>query len=63
MYIKRLAILMKYMHFNEKFPQFQNIYSSNTKEKYVRVYDGKKWIIEDRNKILEDLIIQKIDLK
>jgi hypothetical protein len=50
--------LTKTIHFNPKYPEYQNIYISNIKDTYAMMYDGKKWNLtfkEDLiNRIYED---------
>merc|ERR1711991_896928 len=48
--------LIKKIHFNPKKPENHNIYISNIKNKYVMIYDGKKWNLEDRNDAIDELI-------
>ncbi len=35
--------LTKLIHFNDKFPEYHNVYINNLKDKYVMVYNGNKW--------------------
>jgi len=48
--------LIKRIHFNSKKPENHNVYISNIKNKYVMVYDGKKWNLRDRDETVDDLI-------
>merc|ERR1712098_678255 len=48
--------LIKKIHFNSKKPENHNVYISNIKNKYVMVYDEKKWILRDRDEAIDDLI-------
>ena len=48
--------LIKKIHFNPKKPENHNIYISNIKNKYVMIYDGKKWNLENRNDAIDELI-------
>ena len=49
--------LLKLIHFNEKFPEFQNVYiTDKNREKYM-VWNGKNWILND---ICLNQIIDKI---
>ena len=48
--------LIKKIHFNSKKPENHNIYISNIKNKYIMVYDGKKWNLRDRDETVDDLI-------
>ena len=48
--------LIKKIHFNPKKPENHNIYISNIKNKYIMIYDGKKWNLNNQNDTIEDLI-------
>jgi len=48
--------LIKRIHFNSKKPENHNVYISNIKNKYIMVYDGKKWNLRDRDETVDDLI-------
>ena len=45
------------IHFNEKFPEFQNIYISNLRDSKVHIFDGKQFIVANKNQALYDLIM------
>ena len=47
--------LTETVHFNPKYPEYQNIYISNMKDKYAMMYDGNKWVL-----ITKDDLIDKI---
>jgi hypothetical protein len=51
--------LTEIMHFNPKYPEYQNIYISNMKDKYAMMYDGTSWTLT----IKEDLINRIYDDK
>ena len=60
--------LTEALHFNPKYPEYQNVYISNIKDKYAMMYDGKNWNLEIKenliNKIYDDkknLIEENID--
>lgn len=48
--------LIKRIHFNPKKPENHNIYISNIKNKYVMIYDGKKWNLQSREEAIDDMI-------
>jgi len=48
--------LIKKIHFNSKKPENHNVYISNIKNKYIMAYDGKKWVLRDREETIDDLI-------
>ncbi len=47
--------LIKYFHFNDKYPQYQNIRVSNMRSSHVQVYDGNKWISMKNNDFTFDI--------
>lgn len=54
--------LIKYMHFNDKLPQFQNMYDPNIHKKYIKTYNGKKWVLCDKKDFMEDLLMKKTEI-
>ena len=48
--------LIKKIHFNPKKPENHNIYISNIKNKYIMIYDGNQWNLNDQNETIDDLI-------
>ena len=48
--------MIKKIHFDPQRPENHNIYISNLKNKYVMVYDGEKWNIQDQNEVISDMI-------
>jgi len=51
--------LIKQIHFNPKKPENHNIYISNLKNNYVMIYNGNKWILNDRDESIQNLIDDK----
>ena len=51
--------LIKKIHFNPKKPENHNIYISNLKNNYVMIYNGNKWMINDREESIQNLIDEK----
>lgn len=53
-----LEYLIKYTHFNDQYPKFQNITIEDIKSKYAQLYDEDKenFILTDRDKLIDDLI-------
>ena len=47
------------VHFNKQIPEFKNILVSNIKDKYGKIYDGAKWIVKNKNDLLNDLYDEK----
>lgn len=58
-----LEYLVKYTHFNEKYPEFQNILIDDLKCKYAKVYDTDKedYLIINRDKMLDELILHRLN--
>ena len=42
-------------HFNKDHPENHNIKITNLRDKYVQIFDGNKWIIEDEDDVLQEL--------
>ncbi len=51
--------LIKEIHFNPSKPENHNIYISNLKNNYVMIYDGNKWMLNDRDESIQYLIDDK----
>jgi hypothetical protein len=48
--------LLKYIHFNEKYPQFHNCYISNMRDFRGIIYDGNNWLLKNNDEIIDKLI-------
>ena len=59
--ISSIPIIAERIHFNVKYPEFQNVYITNMNQKYGMVYDGQEWILKDRNTIIDDMYEKKYD--
>ena len=51
--------LIEKIHFNPKKPENHNIYISNLKNNYVMIYNGNKWMLNDREESIQNLIDEK----
>ena len=51
--------LIEKIHFNPKKPENHNIYISNLKNNYVMIYTGNKWMLNDREESIQNLIDEK----
>ena len=51
--------LIEQIHFNPHKPENHNIYISNLKNNYVMIYNGSKWMINDREESIQNLIDEK----
>lgn len=47
--------LTETVHFNPKYPEFHNIYISNTKDKYAMAFDGTKWGLIFKSDVVDSL--------
>ncbi len=50
-----VPFLVKYIHFNEKMPEYQNCYISNMRDKHAITYDGKKWNLTEATEVLKTI--------
>ena len=48
--------LIKKIHFDPKKPENHNVYISNIKNKYIMIYDGNKWNLNDQDEAIDDII-------
>jgi hypothetical protein len=48
--------LIKMVHFDPKHPENHNIYVGNIQSKHILVYNGSKWVIKDKNEMIDNLI-------
>ena len=53
---KAIPELIKHTHFNNDYPENQNIRLTNKKEPYVKIMKGDKWELQDRKETITDLI-------
>jgi len=51
-----LLASIEVFHFNNRLPQYKNIRLTNLKSKYIDVHNGKKWIKENQDKVLNDTL-------
>jgi hypothetical protein len=60
---KSLETLVEHIHLNDKYPQFKSIYIDNPNRKDVHVYneDYKNFILLDRDKVLNELIENRVN--
>ena len=59
--ISCIPVITERIHFNEKYPEYQNVYISNMNQKYGMIYNGKEWKLKDKDTIIEDLYEKKFD--
>ena len=54
--------LIEAIHFNPDKPENQNVYIPNIKNKYAMVWNGKKWELNSRENIIDDMYDDNSDL-
>jgi hypothetical protein len=54
--------LVKYIHYNDEFPQFQNIQGKGYDSSIVSVFDGENWILKRKDEAIESLIKEKKEI-
>ena len=53
--------LLKIIHFNEKYPENQNLKITNIHDPYIHVYD-KGWKIKKKGQVIDEIIVDKFDI-
>lgn len=48
-------------HFNRKFPEYNNIYLPDTKNKHIIVYNGKKYVMRETNEVISEIYDQHVE--
>jgi hypothetical protein len=48
--------LIRKIHFDPEKPENHNVYISNIKNRYIMIYDGKKWNLQNQDETIDDLI-------
>ena len=56
-----IPVITECIHFNQNYPEYQNVYISNMNQKYGMVYNGNEWKLKDKDTIIEDLYEKKFD--
>jgi hypothetical protein len=56
---KSAVHLTKTIHFNNKYPDYHNVYIPSMKESYAMTYDGNKWTLVQKNKLINDIYDDK----
>ena len=56
-----IPVITERIHFNEKYPEYQNVYITNMNQKYGMIYNGKEWKLRDKDTIIDDLYDKKYD--
>lgn len=48
--------LTEYIHFNDRLPEYKNIYINNIKSKYISIYNNGEFILKEKKEGLTELI-------
>jgi len=54
--------LIKHVHFNKDLPEYHNVVKSNMRDNKLSIFDGNKFILVDKQEILEKLYDEKSDI-
>ena len=54
--------LLKLIHFNEKYPENQNLKITNIHDPYIHIYAEGNWKIKKKGKVIDDIIVDKFDM-
>ena len=57
--INAVVKMIEQVHFNKNRKENHNIYISNMRDKHCNIYDGKKWIIDNKDTIIDNLYQHK----
>jgi len=60
---KSVPHLIDYIHFNKNKPENHNVMTTNMRDNKISIYDGEKYVLVEKQDILEQLkFINKINL-
>lgn len=51
--------LTEAVHFNPKYPEYHNVYIGNMKDQYAMMYDGNKWTLTTKEKLIDTIYDDK----
>lgn len=54
--------LLELIHFNNRFPQYKNIYIPNERKSKVKVYKDRCWQLQDKDSTIEDIYNEKSEV-
>jgi hypothetical protein len=54
--IDGLLASLEVIHFNDRLPQYKNLRLTNLNSKYIDVHNGKTWIKDDKEKIINETL-------
>jgi superfamily II DNA or RNA helicase len=55
---KGISLLIKFINFNKDFSENENIKGKGLSSKYLEIYNGENWMIENKKKIFKKMIIK-----
>ncbi len=53
--------MIKNINFNTAHPQNHNVYIPNKKDQYAMIYDGDRWLLNNKHDVIENLINNNFD--
>lgn len=59
--LRSVQEFIEHSNFHPDHPENHNIYIANIRDEYLVLFDGKRWIITDRDEKMEDIIYAKSD--
>jgi hypothetical protein len=48
--------MVNYLNYNKDFPEYNNIYISNKRDNTITTYNGKNWIISEKDTTLDTIL-------
>ena len=54
--------LVALTHFHKDHPENKNLKITNSRSKYVKVFTDGKWILQDKDNIIDNIIYDKYDI-
>lgn len=56
---KSVPMLVEQIHFNKNKPEYHNVYISNIRDNNALIYDGEKWMLSEREAIIDNMMDAK----
>ena len=57
-----IPMMIEQTHFHKEHPENKNIKITNKKDKFIEVYDGTKWIYDNKLKTIRNLVDDNYDI-
>ena len=54
--------LLALIHFHKDHPENKNLKITNLRSKYLKVFTGRKWILQDKDNVIDNIIYNKYDI-